>query len=389
VTIYKVVNPPTAGGTGNFGLRSMLGANIIDENLVFATIGVSTPIGSLTSASVSIDPTQQTAGSLAKYSFSFKIANDIPEGSYFVFYIPNSGLYISPNPSCQAFSINDFMIAGNLKCTYINNIVYVYGLGQTVASGTLIGIQVSMVNPPYSGTTGSFSILIYKQNTQIVFSRATGIPGVQIKAGPITAVSLSLVNPNITITKSKVVDLRMKFLPKNQLATGTIIRLEFPTNVVVQYNILQPYVESGLEDISEANPLILSATAKYITLQNYAPMTVPTQVSVIFRATMPPDFGQTTPIGVRTYTDQYASIIIDENLADGSVYVNNVSLSSAMSIVFSTTISSGGYVDLNFQVTALTNWPNATVFTLVVPQGFVINSLDSKHLSLHEFIPLA
>lgn len=38
--IRKVKNPEGKGGTGNFEVRSTLGENIFDENLIFGTIGI-------------------------------------------------------------------------------------------------------------------------------------------------------------------------------------------------------------------------------------------------------------------------------------------------------------------------------------------------------------
>jgi hypothetical protein len=40
VKVYSVLNPATIGSTGNFQLRTKRGYYVIDENLIFGTIGI-------------------------------------------------------------------------------------------------------------------------------------------------------------------------------------------------------------------------------------------------------------------------------------------------------------------------------------------------------------
>ncbi len=54
--INNVVNPAASGGTGNFKIQSVKSSQVIDENLVLGSVGISSGIIPLSSASVAYKP---------------------------------------------------------------------------------------------------------------------------------------------------------------------------------------------------------------------------------------------------------------------------------------------------------------------------------------------
>ena len=147
-TIKGVLNPKDVGGTGSFIIRTKVGQSIIDENEMFGVIGIASDIGELSTTIVSLDSSGTSkAGEATKYGFSFKTSRHIPVNSYFLFTIPDNGFYISKYPSCNAFSINNFILTGNIKCESKGRDIYVKGLVNDIELGTTIGISVGLINP--------------------------------------------------------------------------------------------------------------------------------------------------------------------------------------------------------------------------------------------------
>ncbi len=87
-------NPSVTGGTGNFMLRTLKGENILDENLIFGTIGIANDIGELSDTLVSIHSGGlSSAGEYTTYLIRFKNSQLIPLNSYFTITVPVSSGY--------------------------------------------------------------------------------------------------------------------------------------------------------------------------------------------------------------------------------------------------------------------------------------------------------
>lgn len=101
---------------------------MLDENLVFGVIGIADTIGLLTSTLVSLDSTGVlNAGEVTRYSFSFKVSQVIPAGSYMKFNISDTNFGLSKFPSCNAFAINGKIISGKLVCETVGRQVVITG----------------------------------------------------------------------------------------------------------------------------------------------------------------------------------------------------------------------------------------------------------------------
>lgn len=67
------------------------------------------------------------AGEVTKYSFSFKVSQVIPAGSYMKFNISDENFGLSSYPSCAAFSINSKIITGKLVCQTVGREIVITG----------------------------------------------------------------------------------------------------------------------------------------------------------------------------------------------------------------------------------------------------------------------
>lgn len=129
MVLRKIQNPSLSGGTGNFQLQTMFGNNKFDENLIFGSIGISGAIDEFSSVLIKVEGgSSSDAGEPTKYNFAFRTSTHLPQSTYMEIVIPSdTGFTISTNPSCNLYEINGILIAGNIKCTYNNNIVTVRG----------------------------------------------------------------------------------------------------------------------------------------------------------------------------------------------------------------------------------------------------------------------
>lgn len=85
---------------------------MIDENLVLGSIGISSGIIPLSSASVAYKPgDSRQAGQSTNLQFSFKVSTLIPKESYLVLRLGKVGsvpFVIGEFPSCKQYTINNY-----------------------------------------------------------------------------------------------------------------------------------------------------------------------------------------------------------------------------------------------------------------------------------------
>lgn len=320
-TVYSVKNPSTKGSTGNFIIRSKKGINILDENLVFGVIGIADSIKNLTSPTVALDSSGvSSAGMLTKYSFSFKTNQIIPWNSYFMITIPaSSGFSISKSPSCSAFTINGNIITGILSCTSQTNNIIVRGLAADIPTAFEVGISVSVTNPTVSGTSGTFQIAIFRNGTNVVYAWSTGITGVTITPGAISKVIFSQINPILVASKNKLMNYRLRFIPKNSLPLGAQIYVQFP-----MIAISNCYIEYGIEDIDPTVPTkCVPQGSNSLLITGFQAIDNPGEISLTVRLKNPDNYGITTPVKIYTYKD-LSKTIIDQDVTSATVNIQNI-----------------------------------------------------------------
>ena len=184
-----------------------------------------------------------------------------------------------------------------------------------------------MQNPTVSGTTLPFDIAIYKNGTNIIYNQKLNIPGVPITPGPITNIALSPGISSSIQAKGKIMDYVLTFLPKNIIATGSIITLEFPTTFQIDMTpVSSYYIISGLDDVKPANPVGMSIISNIITLSYYATYSNPQQINLYLRMNNPLNSGPTTPVKIRTWTNYLQAIKIDEDIVTAVTTISTIGI---------------------------------------------------------------
>jgi hypothetical protein len=337
MTIRNVKNPSQIGGTSQFIIRSYRGANIIDENLMFGILGFGGSIGTLTSTTIAIDGSSSSAaGDVSKYIFSFKTDLFLPQNTYLKFNLPKDTFEVSKFPSCSSFPINGNVIAGVFSCEYNSDTqsIEVRGIAQTIDAGKDVGVLVSIKNPKYSYTTGAFEIYAMKEGTTLAFTRKLDIKGVSITAGSITQIALLPVDTQFLVSRNKLMWYSLSFKLKNPLITGSLISVKLPSsitlaNLLVEGTPVSFYVKSGLEDISDESPLVITnpliSGTRFIRISNFKSMDQPNLITINMLVNVPPSSGESTPIEIYSYTDSLLTSEIDKDVSTARVNVGNYS----------------------------------------------------------------
>jgi len=113
-------------------------------------------------------------------------------------------------------------------------------------------------------------------------------------------------------------DYELEFLPKNQIPDNAMIKIEF--DVAFSLNYATPanqyvYIEYGLEDISEEEPVLINIVSDYIIqITSFRGMTNPNKIKIHFRVKNPSTATTSNPIKIRTYTDATSNVIIDKDI---------------------------------------------------------------------------
>lgn len=209
MTIERIKNPSSQGGTGNFWLRTVKGGQVIDENLIFGVIGIANDIGTIVTASVALDTEGvQFAGELSRYVFILETSRYIPDNNFVRLYFPENEFEIVQFPTCSAYPVAGKTVNGRLVCeSFSNNYIDVRGFVDEFNEGTSIGIVVTVRNPRYEHITTEFGVAIMRDFTQIMYDRKLDIPGVTINPGLINDIEIIQLDSALTITRNKL----MKF----------------------------------------------------------------------------------------------------------------------------------------------------------------------------------
>lgn len=266
VSVYGVMNPNASGGTGNFWIKSIKGGQTIDENLIFGVVGIAGDIGSISTASVALE-TQgvQYAGESSKYVFKFTTSRNIPNNNFVRLYLPPPGEFgIAQFPACAAYPVGGKIVRGRLVCeSKGDNFIDVEGFKDQFVTGTTIAVVVTLSNPAYSHITQNFGVAIMRKFTRTMYDRKLDISGVTITPGRIFNVYVEKIDKSLAITRNKTLQFAIHFKPTNALKAGSMIRFQFPASFkVFEQTVLAQqvmfWVEFGLEDKSEADPLMIT-----------------------------------------------------------------------------------------------------------------------------------
>jgi hypothetical protein len=219
------MNPVSQGGTGQFFIKTMMGQNIVDENLIFGVIGIASAVQKLSNTMVSFQSGGLNyAGAYTTFLIRFKLPLTIPSSSYFLLTIP-SGFSLNAHPPCSSYPLYNYRLPGNLLCSLFtqsasSSTVLIYGLINEVKGGTDCGILLWMRNPGYSGTVGNFGVGVYRGGTNMVYAWKNDIDGVTVATGPIQEIQLQKIDEKIIAAKNKIMDYELRFQLNNELGEG-------------------------------------------------------------------------------------------------------------------------------------------------------------------------
>ncbi|KAL4473813.1 hypothetical protein ABPG74_022677 [Tetrahymena malaccensis] len=400
LTIYQVLNPLNAGGTGNFYVETVRGQNYYDSNLMFGSLGVAGSIAQLASTTIAVDSSGTTAaGQPSKYNFAFKTATFIPQNSYIELWIPNSGFSISQNPSCSTYPINGVQIQGQIQCTLEpgSTIIQVQGKFKLniildINIGSDVGISVTMTNPTISIFTGNFRIVVYRANTKVVLAWSNYLKGLQITPGQMQYLKFQPVQSLVVQAQQKVIDYTLTFLPKNPLLSGSIIQISLPSDGSIKlFDNNSDFTSSyqllyGLNDISPDNPLDDSdITNNYIRFKNFSPQTSPSEISVFMRLILPGLSGNSNSIVVTTYTSSQMTTIIDQDSTSAFITVQPYNSYNAAILVqnqnsnkYQANTSDSPSSPTKIYFTPPSPIPAGSIYRLIFPSQFSLSSVSAS-----------
>lgn len=389
VTIRGVKNPDAIGGTGQFIFKTKRGDNVLDESYIMGILGVGGGIDSLTSTTVAVDSSDGAkAGEVGKYVFSFKSNTFLFPNIYAKFYLPKGAFEVSARPSCSSFEINGALVKGTFSCTYSKEFetIEVRGFENPIKVGGEVGISVSMRNPQYSYTTGTFDIIIFKEGTTAAYTRKLNVQGVPIIAGAITQISLLPVDSFYIPSKRKLMWYRLSFKLTNPLNDGSMIEIKIPDSMNLKtYDVLgQPssfYAESGVLDKSNDDPMQISfydlSGSRFIRIANYKAQAQPDNISVVMLLELPNSNGLSLPFEIRSYRSTDANFEIDNDLSTARIDVLDTPSPVSHSLVSSVTVADGtSFTDLTFNIEPSKNIPGLGQFKLLIDSRLETQGVD-------------
>lgn len=288
------------------------------------------------------------AGEIAYYNFVFTLNASVQYPLTIQLKLP--GEFVVPSlPTCSSFAINSQSNGTWEVGCYSNDgstiVIENYQNG-SLRSGSRVALKVSLLNPNRTGTTGTFSIYVYKSNTTYVVSSYENIAGVTIQHGLIYSAQWTKYNPYAIQAINKTQDYLLSFTPKNPLSKNNTVIVDIPNGFTIVFGTSYDYVR-----------VIQGITGGTLTWDNYqiiiANGKITGNVKIIMRLVNPLIAGQTNTLTISTYD---TGILVDQN-SDLSTTISQVScqplnIFSSFSITFSTltNISLGSLLISNLQV---------------------------------------
>lgn len=383
--IKNIINPDKKGGTGNFEVRSMKGSNIIDENLIFGTIGMGEVPETLRSTQITFDVAAggvSTAGLISKYTFTFKTVSFAPKGSYFRITLPQGLMYsATANPPCGFLPVLGVTPVGTLTCTYADGKVIVNGLGQDVPGLTVLSLYIQILNPPQTVTSPKFRIEMLRTSTQYVYDWKDNQLGPDITPGLITAVSVTPTGDPAYLAMGKTEEFTLQFTVYNPISQGGMITVDIPSSFSFVDSKLfdKPttyYVLSGLDSVSTTTKvqMVYTESTARLAITGFKAVPAGQVISIVVTLTIPSQFGVSDSLIVTTYQNSTdTTTIIDQNSKDFVVTVVNIPSNTDSDYSLANNVASGtGTTSLNLRVKTtvdIVGWVTVTLrgLTVVAP----------------------
>lgn len=317
IDLYDVVNPDgIAVSTGNFAVRTWSGQDIvIDNNVIFQGIGFAKYYAFFPSVSI-VNDGANIAGYVTNYVATFEISETLPIGSWFRLEFP-AGFGFGDTLDCYVEEVGDDVAP--LPCHNEGMTLMMKDLKFQMNAGTTYKIKMRNIRNPFTATpqTGSFVFETMKEGVNTVIEYEGAVPGILISPGAITETTVI----GFPLVQNLYVDYYIKFLPQNTIPEGGMIEIDFPDT----YQGLDTScrIISGLEQINSTELIDCSTTYDKIWIKNFAEFD-PKYIEVKVFATNPPFSGETPHWQIRTYQDETATQIIDENPQAGTLPISSI-----------------------------------------------------------------
>ena len=337
VEAFNIYNPSAQGGTANFYIQSIKGAQVIDENLKYGVMGIAKHISNLSTASVSLEATGiRNAGQLSKYLFHFTTNNRVEEPYYIRLYLPKGAFGVPQFPLCKAHPVNMNLIEGALQCKRIQgypewDIIDVYGAKGYLEANTERAVEVTIFNPPFQDITDNFGIALIKLNTNIIYERKLDIEGVTIDPGLMTNVSFTPIDADLTVTRNKLMWFKLSFTLSNKLEVGSILRFIFPASLKIKpINLFgrsqSVIIENGLysESPRKLPTINYNPATNILSIKDFSLKADLDPIVIKILLATPDIPGLSSPAKITSYTSDLSGNLIDEDTTFAMITVENI-----------------------------------------------------------------
>ena len=372
VTVLKVKNPAIVGGTGPFALATYRGSTLLDQNLVFGVIGITSAVSILSFASViTTSGSSALVGDSSRLDFFFKTTVGIAPGTWIRFAFPSSPAFtLATQPTCVSVPARGTTLQGSLQCTLSDSKVTLTGVTTALPAGSDVTIRISVTNPPQAGTAGPFTVETGVLGTNTVLERTVSIPGVQIAPGQITGVSLIPADAQMTQSTGRFMPYLLTFTLTNPVPYGGRINIQCNADFNPSGSLNGAYIKSGLSDPSSATIQLTYTAASYtIAISTFAAYTTKTAIQLWMPLLNPNRAGTTWPL------------IISSTMADGTTIdqntqtaVTTISDVSAMALVTGTgSYTAAQAMSLQVKITPNRAIPALGFVKIRLPEGYSVS----------------
>ncbi|KAL4464499.1 hypothetical protein ABPG73_018399, partial [Tetrahymena malaccensis] len=374
VKITGVANPSQKGGSGNFIVRSLIGQMVYDENLAFASIGIGDKVLNFPFAKVTI--ANNGAGAISLYSFEFKSSIFFPKDAYILITLDASANFpynpANTNIACQPYNVNGYLVDASFVCTRLSSSqIQVSGFNGPVQAGADIGISMTLSNPPFSQTTGNFTIALFRAKTTYIYAWRNDVSGVYIAPSPLVSTSITTKIPNAVISKQKRMDYIISFDPQAALTAGYIITITIPSTFTIlqDSNYDLAYVVSGLQNANNQIINVQFISSNQVQISNFQSVSGTTLIQVLVRLRNPDIQGVTGQFNVGIY--QGTQLMYSGNV--GYITVLNISSPDPSGVKMTSYTADGTLDSLQFIVLPTQAQPLNAIIQILFPSDFQLS----------------
>ncbi len=199
-------------------------------------------------------------------------------------------------------------------------------MGADILPNTEVGISVAMINPKFAKVTGTFTVALLREGTNVIYDVRNNIPAVTITPGIVRDISFTVAEEGTIQSRKKLMDYHFGFQLTNGLTRSSVILLEFPPTFRIDTGVSRvAYIRFGLEDILETTPVGLLVNANnMIRLTYFHEFDEPHYISLYLRLLNPDNVGETTPVNIRTFLDDLQTIIVDQNTDSAFTIIQDI-----------------------------------------------------------------